>query len=74
MITETKERHIKEMDTILNNLEKHVNMCSKAVLDDAIIIGRHFSEFKKEDLEKLYSITHRFYHKCVCTKTDTEDK
>lgn len=68
MNTKIEEIRGKEIDNALDSLDRNANTCSKAVFEDALILGRYFYKLRKGDLEKIYAATHTFYKKCVCTK------
>lgn len=67
-MTNAEDEHRKEIDTTIDILETHVNTCSKAAFDDALILGRYFSYLRIKDLDRIYAIADKFYTKCVCTR------
>lgn len=58
----------KNIEGSLYQLESSVNECSEDVIDNAINIGRYFSDLETKDLEKLFNITIKFRKECVCRK------
>lgn len=59
---------IAKIDKHLRDLEIHAKECSKAVVDDALVIGKLMEMFRPEDMTRLYKATGQFYNGCVCNK------
>lgn len=69
MTTKIEEEHRKEIDITLGNLKTHAESCSKAIFEDAFVLGRHFEELGKNDLDIIYSAAHTFHKICHYVKT-----
>jgi len=58
----------KNVEQYLYQLESSVNECSEDVIDNAINLGRYYSDLQTKDLERLLSITRQFRKECDCRK------
>lgn len=67
-MTVTIDEDTAKISTKLGELERHAKECSEAVVDDTFVLGRFMDKFTKEDLDKLYSATGKFYNDCICTR------
>ena len=68
MENHTEELIKLETNALLEQLETHAKMCAQDIIEDIFVIGMNINKLGKNDMNRVYSATGKFYKECVCTK------